>query len=346
MTTASSSLPRLPQGYLSLFRSSQCTKPQFPPKDTDLSGQTAIISGANAGLGLQCARLLLDLKLSHLILASRSLERGNAAAKSLRENHPQATVEVEVWALDMASYPSIQDFARRCGTLPRLDLVILNAGLVNPTFELAPTGHEEMFQVNYLSTVFLSMLLLPVLAEKAPQGAPGRLTVVSSGLSMHAKFAEHAADPLFPAFGKQAGFDPMERYATTKLLQHLWAYRLADFVSADDVVVNLVDPGFCKGTDLHRNASGVVKIIIASVKSLTGRSLEAGAATYIDAAVIKGKESHGSYVMDWRIFPYGEFFYTPHCKEATRKLWDETLEALSFADVKNILAEMKARKRD
>jgi hypothetical protein len=80
--------------------------------------------------------------------------------------------------------------------------------------------------------------------------------------------------------------------------------RLWEFLPpAEEVVVNMVDPGFCKGTELHRDATGIVGGVMSVAKALTGRSLEDGAWTYVDAAVAKGKESHGCFVMDWEIHP-------------------------------------------
>ncbi|KAM6517287.1 hypothetical protein FSOLCH5_008250 [Fusarium solani] len=339
--TASSDLPVLSQSLMGLFFSSQCEKAHFPPKDTNLSGQTAIISGANIGLGLQCARMLLELKLSHVIIASRSLQRGEAAAESLRKEHPSASVEV--WQLDMTSYQSIQDFASRCATLSRIDFIILNAGITKQNFDLAATGHEEVFQVNYLSTVLLATLLLPILKEKAPAGRPGRLTIVSSGLSMHAKFPESKASSIIPAFDDKNTFDGAERYNTVKFLLHLWVYKLVEYVSPDDVVVNLVDPGFCKGTNLQRDIHGVAKAVLLGMKSMVGRPIDAGASTYIDAAVIKGRETHGSFIMDWRVYPYGQFFYTPESKTVSQKLWEETMTELGFAGVQQILDQMKVK---
>ena len=103
------------------------------PKSLDLSGQTALITGANTGLGFDSAHQLLQLGLSHIIVAVRCQARGDAAAKQLLAEFPSATVEVST--VDMTSYNSIMAFAKRCETLERLDIVILNAGLSSPVYE-------------------------------------------------------------------------------------------------------------------------------------------------------------------------------------------------------------------
>lgn len=293
----------------------------WPPETTNLTGKTAIVTGSNTGLGYHASRQLLGLGLSRLIMAVRSVDKGEAAAAALRKDFPRAAVDV--WELDMSSYESIQRFARRAGgpelsaaadgSPGGLDVAVLNAGIVNATFRTNPsTGHEEVVQVNYLSTFLLAILLLPILKETArrPGGArtPGRLTIVSSGLAYAARLPNCARAPLLASFDDQDDegrlrWDPNERYAASKLLGHLFLARLATHLDPDDVVVNLVDPGFCKGSELHRDARGAVAMLLRVAKVLSARTLEVGASTYVDAAVVKGKETHGCFVMDWKIRP-------------------------------------------
>ena len=279
------------------------TNPQYPPESTDLSEKIAIITGGNAGLGFESACQLLSFKLSRLILAVRSTSKGEAAASRLRSQYPHATIEV--WSLEMSSYESIQSFAKRVDThLPRLDIAILNAGLRKTEFEtVASTGHEEVIQVNYTSTIFLTILLLPILKRKSPPETPGRLTIVNSGLALAAKFTNRSADPLLPSFDHPKGYDGHEVYCTSKLLAHMFLYKLVDYVSSDDVIVNLADPGYVKGTGLHREDSGLLRVVFKVFEVLMGRSMQDGASTYLDAAVVKGKESHGCFLLGWQIQP-------------------------------------------
>lgn len=286
------------------FKNQFCAKPQIPPKDTDLSGRLAIVTGSNTGLGLECAKQLLSYKLARLIMAVRSLEKGESAAAQLRKQHPGAVVSV--WQLDMASYDSIRAFVARAGAeLSRIDVAILNAGLGFGAFKLVPgTGHEETVQVNYLSTMLLSILLLPVLKAKAPAaGRPGRLTICTAMLSITAKFPNRDEVPLLPSFDEERYYDPLDVYCTSKLLGQLFAWKLTDRVSADDVVINLVEPGFIKGTDLHRDRSVASKVAMGVFSAVTARSVKLGVSTYIDATVVKGKESHGCILANWEIAP-------------------------------------------
>lgn len=295
-------MPPLAGGGGGVFFESQFrAKPQWPSKSIDLSGKVAIITGGGSGLGFHAGRLFLSHQLSHLIIGVRSLKNGEEAAGILRREYPGA--QVSVWELEMGSYDSVTAFARRAeGELPRLDIAILNAGMFTPEFRLNPnTGHDQSIQINYLSTMLLVTLLLPVLKAKSAPGTPGRLTFVGSGSAYQAKFANRTKVPILASFDdlKVHPFSWAERYATSKLLGHPFLVKLVDYVDADDVIVNTVDPGFCKGTGLHRETSGITSALFSLGKSLSGRTLECGASTYMDAAVVKGKESHGSFIMDW-----------------------------------------------
>ena len=112
-------------------------------KDINLSDRTAIVIGSSGGIGLECARLLLDLGVSKLILAVRNESKAKALVDGLttgRDNKPT----LEVWKLDYLSYDSVIEFVEHANKLERLDIVILNAGIYRTNFNLVPsTGHEE-----------------------------------------------------------------------------------------------------------------------------------------------------------------------------------------------------------
>ena len=332
------------------------TKPQFPPKNTDLSGKVVIVTGSNSGLGLECASQMLSYGLSQLIMGVRSITKGESAAAKLRGQYPDATISV--WQLDMTSYDSIRAFATQVNNeLSRLDIAILNAGMGFKEFTIVPsTGHEETLQVNYLSTMLLAVLLLPILKNKSPTGSPGRLTISTAMLSITAKFSNKHEIPLLPSFDDKRFFDLMDIYSTSKLLGQMFIWKLTDIVSAQDVVVNLVEPGFVKGTELHSDRPAVTKLFMGLFKAAAARTVKVGASTYIDATVVKGKESHGCVLMNWQISPwvilnfqslgfdwltglgsYAPFQYTLDGKEVMTRLWQETLNELKFVDVDGIL---------
>lgn len=312
------------------------------PIKADLSGQTAIITGANIGLGFEAARQLLGLGLSRLILAVRSQAKGDAAAATLRKEHPSA--KIEVWLLDMSSYASIHAFVKRCvgDELQRLDIAILNAGMQHRKFtKNEQTGYEITFQVNYMSTALLSILLLPVLLQKRAPGKPARLSVVGSDTQYWASL-DPAGGPILPRLAAPGKFDGMTQYSTTKFLLVGFIAKLAENVNPDEVIVNTVNPGLTASTDIGKDME--VSLPFRLFVQVIGRSLEWGANTYVDGAVVKGRESHGSFVSDWTIQPFPAIYYTAEGSAMRDRLWEETMEELNFAGVSSIMSKLAQSK--
>jgi NAD(P)-dependent dehydrogenase (short-subunit alcohol dehydrogenase family) len=341
---SSNTLPPIESLFKHFITSQFRTTYHPPPANTNLSGQTAIITGSNTGIGLEAAKLFLGLHLSHLIIAVRSVEAGEAVAYSLRKAHPKA--QIDVWRLDMLSYASIQAFVQQCSKLPRLDVVILNAGMTNVKFEINPsTKHEKTFQVNYISTTLLAILLLPILKAKSPPSIPGRLTIVASAMGWQASLPNRNAVPIFPTFDDPTGWNlasANERYSASKLMVLMLVLRLGNLVSSEDVIINAVEPGLVGGTGLNRSASWPLQILVKTMTALTARTPQQGAWFYADASLVKGKETHGSFVANWKIYPYAKIMYTEEGKRVGDQIWKETMEELEVAGAKEVLSEMES----
>lgn len=95
----------------------------------------------------------------------------------------------------------------------------------------------------------------------------------------------------------------MDRYATSKLLLLMFMLKVKDVVDPNNVIVNMADPGTPKTTGLDRDMPRLLRVFGDVAKTFVGRPLQAAAWTYLDAAVVKGAESHGSYIYDWQISP-------------------------------------------
>ncbi|KAJ0418803.1 putative short-chain dehydrogenase/reductase family protein [Aspergillus carlsbadensis] len=306
-------------------------RPKPLPTKVSLSGQTAIITGANSGIGFEASSQLLQLGLSRLILAVRSQASGDTAAETLRARFP--TADIQVWIMDMAEYDSINAFINRCRNLDRIDYVVLNAGMQSSTFQRHTTGHELVFQVNYLSTALLCMLLVSVMKDKnhtRAAGQPPVLTVVGSDTMYLSKF--QPAGPIFPQMDAGTGYERMKQYMDSKLLVMVFIRQLAQRVSADEVLINVCNPGMVAGTGLGRNGSpnpGFVerRAVPVFVRAL-GRTVRSGASVYVHALLGEGKSGHGSFVSDWTVKPYARLLYTEEGQDVSRRLWQETMEEL------------------
>lgn len=271
------------------------------PAQARLTGQTALITGSNTGLGFEAGRQLLQLDLSRLIMATRSQAKGDVATEVLRNEFPHA--QIEVWILDMENYESITAFARKCTSLGRIDIAILNAAVQNKGHCIsAVTGKEQTFQVNYLSTMLLFVLLLSILkAKRGFSGQPARLTIVTSTAAYFADFDR--SKPIFPQFDEP--YDVTKWYSREKLLLMLFMRKLAGLVDPDDVIINCVCPGLVGDTEIWRdlNTDVFLRCIFAMYFVLFGRSLQEGASTYIHAVVVTGKETHAKFLSDWGVRP-------------------------------------------
>jgi NAD(P)-dependent dehydrogenase (short-subunit alcohol dehydrogenase family) len=278
-----------------------------PVTDVDLSGKTVIVTGANQGIGLEIADQLISLKLGKLIMGVRNEAEGRAAAEKLTARHSLVTSSIEVWKLDMLDYNSIRSFAERASQLEYLDIVILNAGIyrVNMTI-VESTGHEEDIQTNYLSTMLLTILLLPTLkAKRRSPTTANHLTIVSSDTAGMTKFVEQDADPLLAALDNpHAQWDMQERYGTSKLLGQLFLVELAKRIRPSVAIVNMVNPGLCSGSNLARDAEGTfLKFPLMIYFGIFGRKSAVGAHVVLNAALKQSEESHGQMIDFDRIRP-------------------------------------------
>jgi NAD(P)-dependent dehydrogenase (short-subunit alcohol dehydrogenase family) len=140
----------------------------------DQSGRTAIVTGANSGLGYATARELAR-RGAHTVLACRDESRGKAALDRIRHEVPDA--DVELAPLDLADLASVRSFAEAYSH-PGLDLLVNNAGVMALPHRTTADGFEMQFGTNHLGHFALTGLLLPKLLAR-----PGaRVVSVSSGM--------------------------------------------------------------------------------------------------------------------------------------------------------------------
>jgi NAD(P)-dependent dehydrogenase (short-subunit alcohol dehydrogenase family) len=181
----------------------------------DQTGRIAVITGATSGLGTWCARGLAA-RGAEVILAVRNTEKGEATARSLRKHFPLA--KLTVLELNLTSLASIWHFALRASdTLPRIDMLINNAGLgLQPQRIETEDGFEQQFGVNFLGHFALTARLVPSLL-RAP--APRVVTVASIA---HRRGAINWEDP-----NQHTGYRGRFGYNQSKLACLMFALELA-----------------------------------------------------------------------------------------------------------------------
>ncbi|KAI4248637.1 MAG: hypothetical protein LQ352_005875, partial [Teloschistes flavicans] len=257
------------------------------PKGITLKGKTIIVTGANAGIGFEVARQYLVLEAARVILAVRSIEKGEVAARFLSEHHSLEklvhTPEINVMQVDLDDFNSVHAFAQRVHQeIDALDILLLNGGVNFMHYETSASGHERVMQVNYHSNALLALLLLPLLESTAiKRGQPSRLTFVGSEtMRMHTLKKNPLLDheTVTQHFDDNTKYAGMMRYSDSKLMIAAFVQELAERVSPDKVIVNNLCPGMV-ATDFDQHLPLYMKTFMGIVRRLRARHVEDGGRT-------------------------------------------------------------------
>lgn len=217
--------------------------------------KTVVITGANAGLGLQCVQALLKTDPAwHVVLGVRDAARGSAAVRHMSE--PDRCTVIE---LNLAALETVREFSRRVAAagLPPLHAIVCNAGVqVVSGVQHTLDGFEMTFGVNHLGHFALVQRLCAQLV------APARVVVVSSGThdpSKHTGMPHPAYTSAIelarvPEDGAESDAG-RRRYTTSKLCNVLFAYELDRRLDCggQGIAVNAFDPGMMPGSGLARD---------------------------------------------------------------------------------------------
>lgn len=295
-----------------------------PPVPTaSFNGKTIIVTGASSGLGLEACRWMVQLGASQVILACRNIDKANAAVKDIQATTSCPPDTLQVWHLDLSSYASVQAFSDKVkAELPRLDVLVANAGLGTRTFRMTE-DNEETITTNVVSMALLAFLLHPKLRETAAKhDTQTHITVTGSELYEIAKFTERKAPAgeLFATLNDKNAANMSDRYNVSKLLAIFIVKQMAALspVARSGVIVNCVAPGFCH-SDLHREHDS---LIVRLAIKLLARRTEVGARTLVHGASV-GPESHGQYVPDCRITPTAGLTKGEAGAELQGRVWAE-----------------------
>ncbi|MGW0335827.1 oxidoreductase [Streptomyces sp. NPDC003011] len=206
--------------------------PGWSEKDIpDQSGRTAVVTGANSGIGYATARALAR-RGARVVLACRSEARGTEAGDRLSAEVPGA--ELEFLRVDLGDLASVREFADAF-PYDRLDLLVNNAGVMALPYGTTADGFETQFGVNHLGHFALTGLLLPALL--ATPGA--RIVTVSS--PVHLLSAIDITD-----LNSERRYRRWTAYARSKTANLLFTHELARRLAAhgSDVVAAAAHPGY------------------------------------------------------------------------------------------------------
>ena len=244
----------------------------------DQTGRTAIVTGANGGLGLETARALAA-RGGHVVMASRNQEKAERAIEDVRGTVASASVEVR--QLDLASLDSIGVFTDQVmDDFEQIDVLVNNAGLMGIPEARTEDGFEMQFGVNHLGHYVLTARLLPLMVL-----TPGsRVVTVTST-------ARHFGRPVNPSNPHLQGvYEPWRAYGQSKLANLHFAVGLERrFRSADAVTESLVAHPGLSNTDLQSHSvratgGGASQRFFEILASTTGMSAARGALAQLRAA--------------------------------------------------------------
>ena len=244
----------------------------------DLSGRTAVVTGANGGLGLETARALTGAG-AHVIMAARNQDKARAAESSIRASHGEASLEIV--PLDLGSLASVRSAAEAiAGHHERIDLLVNDAGLMALPERRTEDGFEMQFGVNHLGHWALTSLLLsPLLRTEAPR-------VVSVTSTAH--HIGRAVDP--NNVHLEGRYGPWRAYGQSKLANFHFALGLdREFRAAGTKAASLVAHPGLSDTDLQETSvtesdGGFTQKFFHSLAGATGMTAANGALPQLRAA--------------------------------------------------------------
>ncbi|KAF2144827.1 uncharacterized protein K452DRAFT_266972 [Aplosporella prunicola CBS 121167] len=318
--------------FLTTFLRSQLFfTPTYPT--ADFSDQVVIVTGSNTGLGLEAVKHLVRLNAARVILAVRSVEKGEAAVEHVIATTQCLPTRLEVWYLDLANYASIQRFGDRVRQLERLDAVVQNAGILTFKWGTAE-GHEMHIATNVIGASLLGLEVLPKLRESAEKyRARGRLSFVGSELQYIAKFSEkELPGSILDALNDKEHADLDDRYKVSKLLL-LYAVRAiartSPLTPQSDVVINYLTPGLCKSDIFRDEVPWFQGMVIQLSAVFLARTTEVGSRALVHAiAPDVGAETHGAFLVDGKVAPNGANVEGQANKELEEKFCKELFARL------------------
>jgi NAD(P)-dependent dehydrogenase (short-subunit alcohol dehydrogenase family) len=211
----------------------------------DQTGRTAVVTGANTGLGYETAGALAA-KGAHVVLAVRNVEKGKAAADLITRANPGASVAVQ--ELDLTSLDSIRSAADQLrADYQAIDLLINNAGVMMTPKDTTKDGFELQFGTNHLGHFALTNQLLDHLLA-----VPGsRIVTVSS---VGHRFARGIR---FDDLQWEREYNRVRAYGQSKLANLMFTYELQRRLRGTDTIAAAAHPGG-SNTELTRNLPPLV----------------------------------------------------------------------------------------
>lgn len=226
---------------------------------------TILVTGATDGIGLATAKTLASDG-HRVLMHGRNATKGQAAVEAVRA--AAANCEVRFVQADFAALSEIRSLAEELRALPRLDVLINNAGCINYSRSVTTDGFETTFAVNHLAPFLLTRLLL----TKLRASAPARIVTVAS--------AAHRGQRIdFDDLMSTHDYRMLRTYGRSKLANILFTRTLAKRLAGSNVTANALHPGMVATHLGHDN--WLARTVGRAFMAVAGVSTTQGAATSV-----------------------------------------------------------------
>ncbi len=255
----------------------------------DQSGRTAVVTGANGGLGLETARALAGAG-AEVVMAARNQQRAAEAIERIRNDVPDARLTLV--ELDLGSLDSVQRAAEQILAAHRtIDLLVNNAGVMGIPERRTADGFEMQFGVDHLGHFALTARLLPALLA-----APASRVVTVTSTAHH---MGRAVDPDNPNLDGRYG--PWRAYGQAKLANFHFAlglHRLFRDAGKDNASL-VAHPGLSntelQAVSVEETGGGLSQRFFLMLARRVGMAPAAGALSQLRAATDPGAKSGEFY---------------------------------------------------
>jgi NAD(P)-dependent dehydrogenase (short-subunit alcohol dehydrogenase family) len=242
-----------------------------------MDGKTCIVTGATSGIGREIAAQLAGLG-ARLVLVGRDPARGGPTVEEIRRRAPAAPVDIHY--ADLARLDQVRELGAKLAALPRIDVLINNAGGAFMRREFTAYGLERTFALNHMAYFLLTALL----RERLVASAPARIVNTASD-------AHRGSTIDFDDLNGERRYSGTLAYKRSKLANVLFTRELARRLDGTGVTANCFHPGLV-ATRIADNNGWLVAFAFGMVKRLRGLSPEQGAATGVYLATspeVEGK---------------------------------------------------------
>jgi NAD(P)-dependent dehydrogenase (short-subunit alcohol dehydrogenase family) len=281
-----------------------------------MDGKICLVTGGTAGIGLVTAGGLAE-RGARVIVVGRDRRRGEAAVAALAEGCPGAAVEFV--AADLSDQGEIRRLAGDVHTrVPRLDVLVNNAGAMFGRRRTSADGIEMTFALNHLGYFLLTHELMAALRAAPAARVVNVASRAHRGVALHFDDLQH-----------ERRYSGWIAYKRSKLANLLFTYELARRLEGTGVTANALHPGFV-ATEIGV-ANGLLAGIVWRTVALAAITPEKGARTSIHLASAPDVETvSGGYFAECR----PERSSAASCdREAAARLWDISAELTGIGSI-------------